>query len=510
MHGWGTEMTALVELRGIKKFYGGVKALKGVDFDIEPGEIHALLGENGAGKSTLMKVLGGDIIPNAGSIVVAGQRADFRGPADAKAVGIQVIHQELALAPDLSVAENIYLGNLPPIISWSALNNSAGEVLNRLGFDIRPKEPVGNLPIALQQIVEIAKALSKEAKIIVFDEPTAVLSGKDAERLHEIMLQLRMNGVGVVYISHRLDEVFDVADRMTVLKDGETVGTVNVKDTDMNKIIRMMVGRPMETMFPEKKPTKIGDEVLRVESLNRGREVMNVSLSVRSGEIVGLGGLVGSGRTETAKMIFGAEPKDSGEIFLNGKPLKLKSPHDAVQAGISLLPEDRKGEGVVIDFPISVNSTMAGIGKITNGFGFIKRRKEGREVAELARKLTLKCGHIDDAVSTLSGGNQQKVVLAKWVFAGGDVIIFDEPTRGVDVGAKSEIYGLINKMAEDGRAVLVISSEHQELFGICDRVLVMGNGELRGELKPPDYSEENLLHLAMASGALEKDGESHD
>lgn len=503
-------MSAMVELRGIKKFYGGVKALKGVDFDIQPGEIHALLGENGAGKSTLMKVLGGDINANEGTIVVEGEQADFRGPADAKAVGIQMIHQELALAPDLSVAENIYLGELPSFLSWSTLNKSAGDVLNRLGFDIKPSELAGNLPIALQQIVEIAKALSKEAKIIVFDEPTAVLSGKDAQRLHEIMLQLRENGVGVVYISHRLDEVFEVADRMTVLKDGETVGTVNAADIDVDGIIRMMVGRRMDAMFPEKNPKEIGNEVLRVENLGRGREVMDASLSVRAGEIVGLGGLVGSGRTEIARMIFGADPKETGEVILHGKALKLKSPNDAVRAGINLLPEDRKGEGVVIDFPIRVNSTMAGISKIANKFGFIKRRKEGREVLELASQLTLKCGHINDAVNTLSGGNQQKVVLAKWVFAGGDVIIFDEPTRGVDVGAKSEIYGLINQMAEGGKAVLVISSEHQELFGICDRVLVMGNGELRGELAPEDYSEENLLRLAMATGAVEKNGDTNE
>ena len=395
-------------------------------------------------------------------------------------------------------------------MNWRALNRSASKVLDRLGFDIKPTEIVSKLPIALQQIVEIAKALSKEAKIIVFDEPTAVLSGKDAQRLHEIMLQLRADGVGVVYISHRLDEVFEVADRMTVLKDGETVGTVDAKDTDIAKIISMMVGRRMSAMFPEKPVTEIGAEVLRVENLGRGREVMDANLSVRSGEIVGLGGLVGSGRTEIAKMIFGADQKETGEIYLNGKELKLRSPYDAVRAGISLLPEDRKGEGVVLDFPIKVNSTMASMTKVANKFGFIKRRKEFRDVTDLTNQLTLKCGHIGDAVSTLSGGNQQKVVLAKWMFAGGDLIIFDEPTRGVDVGAKSEIYGLINKMAEDGKAVMVISSEHQELFGICDRVLVMGNGELQGELLPPDYSEENLLHLAMTSGPIQKGGENND
>ncbi|SMX23352.1 sugar ABC transporter ATP-binding protein [Boseongicola aestuarii] len=499
-------MDALVQLRGIKKSYGGVKALRGVDFDIRPGEIHALLGENGAGKSTLMKVLGGDISANEGTIIVDGKTANYRGPADAKASGIQMIHQELALAPDLSVAENIYLGALPTVIKWRDLNRAAGEVLDRFGFDIGPREIVGKLPIALQQIVEIAKALSKKARIIVFDEPTAVLSGKDAERLHEIMLQLRAQGVGVVYISHRLDEVFEVADRMTVLKDGETVGTIDAKDTDVAQIISMMVGRRMSAMFPEKPETEIGHEVLRVENLGRGRKVLGVNFSVRAGEIVGLGGLVGSGRTEVAKMIFGADPIETGKVYLNGEELRLKSPHDAVRAGINLLPEDRKGEGVVIDFPIKVNSTMAMMGKITNKFGFIRHSTESRDITELTDQLTLKCGHIGDPVSTLSGGNQQKVVLAKWMFAGGELIIFDEPTRGVDVGAKSEIYGLINQMAADGKAVLVISSEHQELFGICDRILVMGNGALQGELLPPDFSDENLLHLAMASGVAEQNG----
>jgi ribose transport system ATP-binding protein len=503
-------METLVQLSGIKKSYGGVRALRGVDFEIRPGEIHGLLGENGAGKSTLMKVLGGDIDANEGTIAVEGKVANFRGPADAKASGIQMIHQELALAPDLTVAENIFLGALPPVISWSSINRSAAEVLDKLGFDIKPNTLVGTLPIALQQIVEIAKALSKEAKVIVFDEPTAVLSGKDAQRLHQLMLQLRADGVGVVYISHRLDEVFEVADRMTVLKDGQTIGTVETKDTDIASIIQMMVGRRMDAMFPDKNPIEIGEEVLRVENLGRGRAVMNASFSIKSGEILGLGGLVGSGRSEIARMIFGADSKETGEIFLNGKSLKLSSPSDAVRAGINLLPEDRKREGVVIDLPIRVNTTMANTSKIANKFGFIMRRKEDQDVTELTDLLTLKCGHIGDNVSTLSGGNQQKVVLAKWMYAGGDLIIFDEPTRGVDVGAKSEIYGLINKMAEDGKAVLVISSEHFELFGLCDRILVMGNGELQGELLPQDYSEANLLRLAMSSGNNDTNGESDE
>jgi ribose transport system ATP-binding protein len=493
-------MAELARLTAITKSFGGVQALRGVDFDVQSGEVHALIGENGAGKSTLMRVLGGEMTPSSGEVRIGGKPFEFRDPRAARAMGIAIIHQELALAPDLSVAENIFLGELSQVISWSALRRRARDLIHTLGFDIDPGRRVGSLAVAHQQVVEIAKALSRKVKIIVFDEPTAVLSTQDAERLHMIIAKLRSEGVGVVYISHRLDEVLRISDRVTVMKDGEVVGTRDAKTLTVDAAIRMMVGRPMAALFPEKGPRTIGEERLGVRELRAGRLVRGVTFSVRAGEIVGLGGLVGSGRTEVARVIFGADRRESGEIRVNGRAAKVRSPMDAVNAGICLVPEDRKHQGVVLDAPIRVNATMARLSAVVNRFGFLRGGLERTLVTELGKSLRLKASAIEAPVSSLSGGNQQKVVLAKWFHAGGDVIILDEPTRGVDVGAKSEIYGLVLRLAEAGKAVLVISSEHQELFGLCDRVLVMGEGRLRGELLPPDYSEENLLSLAI-SGA---------
>ena len=494
-------MAELARLAAITKSFGGVHALRGVDFDVQTGEVHALVGENGAGKSTLMRVLGGEMAASSGEVRIEGKRVELRGPRDARAHGIAIIHQELALAPDLSVAENIFLGELSGVISWSALRRRAAELITSLGFEIDPKRRAGALAVAHQQVVEIAKALSRKVKIIVFDEPTAVLSAQDAERLHEIIGRLRSEGVGVVYISHRLEEVLSIADRVTVMKDGQVVATRAAVDLTIDEMIRMMVGRPMAALFPEKKPRKIGDERLVVRNLQAGRLVRDVGFSVRAGEIVGLGGLVGSGRTEVARVIFGADRLEGGAIVLNGAERNVRSPRDAVKAGVCLVPEDRKAQGVVLEAPIRVNVTMARLSAVVNRLGFIRRALEHKIVTDLGASLRLKASRIEAPVSSLSGGNQQKVVLAKWFLAGGDIIILDEPTRGVDVGAKSEIYGLILKLAEEGKAVLVISSEHQELFGLCDRILVMSEGQLRGELAPADYSEEKLLSLAISRTA---------
>jgi ribose transport system ATP-binding protein len=500
-------MAELARLTAITKSFGGVRALRGVDFEVRSGEVHALIGENGAGKSTLMRVLGGEMIPSSGEVRIDGQHVEFRDPRRARAMGIAIIHQELALAPDLSVAENIFLGELSPVISWRALRERARELIQTLGFDIDPARRVGALAIAHQQVVEIAKALSRKVKIIVFDEPTAVLSTQDAERLHEIIGKLRSEGVGVVYISHRLEEVLRISDRVTVMKDGEVVGTEDARSLTIDNAIRMMVGRPMSALFPDKGTRLFGEERLAVRDLRAGRLVRGISFSLRAGEIVGLGGLVGSGRTEVARVIFGADPLESGAIHLNGHEIKVRSPKDAVAAGICLVPEDRKLQGVVLDMPIRVNVTMARLAAVVNRFGFLRSGLERTIVTDLGKSMRLKASRIEAPVSSLSGGNQQKVVLAKWFHAGGDVIILDEPTRGVDVGAKSEIYGLVLKLAEAGKAVLVISSEHQELFGLCDRVLVMGEGRLRGELQPQDYSEENLLSLAISRRGFQPQGE---
>ena len=490
-------MAALIELKGITRSFGGVRALKGTDFALEAGEVHALLGENGAGKSTLMRVLAGEIAPDGGAIVIDGAAVTSYDPRVAAAHGIAVIHQETALAPDLSVAENIFMRELPAAISWPALRRRARELLQRLGFDIDPRRTVGDLAVAHQQVVEIAKALSLKVRVIVFDEPTAVLSTRDAERLHGIIAGLRSEGVGIVYISHRLDEVFRIADRMTVMKDGRVVGVTTPRESGVDDVIRMMVGRPLAALFPKGADRAIGAEVLRVESLRRGRRVQGVSLAVRAGEIVGLGGLVGSGRTETVRLIFGADPRDGGDIYVRGRKVKIASPLDAVLAGIGLVPEDRKHQGVILDAAIRTNTTMARLAPVVNRAGFLRLGAERAIVDALARRLRLKSAGVDAAASSLSGGNQQKVVLAKWFHAGTDIIILDEPTRGVDVGAKTEIYALIDELAAAGKAILVISSEHQELFGLCDRVLVMADGAIQGTLQPDQYSEERLLTLAM-------------
>ncbi len=444
-----------------------------------------------------MRVLAGEIARDAGEILIGGEPQKSYDPRIAASRGIAVIHQETALAPDLSVAENIFMRELPAVIAWPSLNRRARDLLNRLGFDIDPRRAVGDLAVAHQQVVEIAKALSQEVRVIVFDEPTAVLSTRDAERLHGIIAGLRAEGVGIVYISHRLEEVFRIADRITVMKDGQVAGVTTPKASSIDDVIRMMVGRPLAAMFPKAPDRSIGEEVLRVENLSRGTRVRGVGFSVRAGEIVGLGGLVGSGRTETVRLIFGADPRDTGEITLRGRKVRIASPLDAVLAGIGLVPEDRKHQGVILDMSIRTNTTMARLAPVVNLAGLIRRRLEKATVGALSQRLRLKSAGIEAPVSSLSGGNQQKVVLAKWFHAGTDVIILDEPTRGVDVGAKTEIYALIEELAAAGKAVLVISSEHQELFGLCDRVLVMAEGRIQGTLTPADYSEESLLVLAM-------------
>ena len=490
-------MSEIVRLSGIHKSFGGVHALRGVDFDLRPGEVHALLGENGAGKSTLMRVLGGEHLPTQGEIRLDGTPVVLHSPHDAKARGITVIHQEMALAADLTVAENIFLGELPCLIGWRDLKARAARVISDLGFGISPDALVNTLSVAHQQVVEIAKALSQNARVMVFDEPTAVLSVQDADRLLAIIDALRQKGVAIIYISHRLDEVFSIADRMTVMKDGQSVATVIKGNVTIDEVIRLMVGRPLSALFGEDVPRKPGGEVLHVQGLTRGKVVRDASLIVRAGEIVGLGGLVGAGRTELVRLIFGADRADTGTVSLNGKALRLRNPGDAVRAGIGLAPENRKEQGLILDKSIAVNITMAKLKPLLGPFSIIRRSAEIAAVTALGQSLRLKSAGPDAPVSSLSGGNQQKVVLAKWFHVDVQLMIFDEPTRGVDVGAKSEIYALIKQFAARGRAVLVVSSEHHELFGLCDRVLVMREGVISGELTPEAYSEENLLKLAM-------------
>jgi len=488
-----------VEMTDITKSFGGVHALRDVSFKVRPGEIHALVGENGAGKSTLMKILSGAYQKDAGNIKIDGKEVNITNPHMGRKSGIAIIYQEFALAPDLTVAENIYLdhlGSKKGFINWSRLYRDADELIKSIGFDINPRSIIADLTVAYRQVVEITKALSENAKILILDEPTAVLAPRETEQLFEVLRKLKQQDVSVIYISHRLDEIFKVADIITVIKDGAVTGTVNPADVNTDDIISMMIGRKLAAMFP-KRDCRIGEEIFGVENLSRGKEVRNVSFSVRAGEVLGIAGLVGAGRTETMRAIFGADPKDAGRITLDGRPLRINSPTDAVRAGIGFLPEDRKEQGTIGSMSIRKNVTMPSLWSRFARFGFIKQAKEKKTTQDLIEKLAIKTNSTETDVTDLSGGNQQKVVLAKWLGTDCRVIILDEPTRGVDVGAKVEIYNLINELAAAGLAIIVISSEMMEVIGICDRVLVMREGQIQGILEKSELTEENIMTLAI-------------
>jgi ribose transport system ATP-binding protein len=491
--------TYRVEMTDINKSFGGVHALSEVCFRVKPGEIHALAGENGAGKSTLMKILSGAYQKDKGEVRIDGKPVNISSPHMGRKLGIAIIYQEFALVPDLTVAENIYLDHLSSrkgIINWSKLYKSAAELVESIGFDINPRSMVRDLSVAYQQVVEITKALSEKARILILDEPTAVLALRETERLFEILRKLKQQDVSVIYISHRLDEIFKVADMITVIKDGTITGTVVPTDVTTDDVISMMIGRKLTTMFP-KRESRIGKEIFRVEGLNRGRKVKNVSFSVRAGEVLGIAGLVGSGRTETVRAIFAADSKDAGRITLSGRSLKIKSPRDAVKSGIGLVPEDRKEQGTILSMSVRTNITMPSLQKVLGPLGLIKSGREKKITQRLIERLAIKANSTEDKVTDLSGGNQQKVVLAKWFGTDCKVIILDEPTRGVDVGAKVEIYNLINELADKGLAIIVISSEMVEVIGICDRVLVMRQGQIQQILEKDQLNEENIMRLAI-------------
>jgi ribose transport system ATP-binding protein len=489
-----------VEMLGISKSFAGLKALNGVNFSAAPGEVHALIGENGAGKSTLIKILAGAYAKDAGKILLDGKTVDINGPQAGIKNGISVIYQEFALASHMTVAENIYIDKLSDgggIVNWKRIRRDARELLDRLGFgDINVMKSVSELTIAYQQIVEIAKALTREARVLVLDEPTAVLTSREVERLFVILEELKTRGVCIIYVSHRLEEIFRVSDRITILKDGENVGAVNTGEIDQNHLVEMMIGRKMEEYFP-RRDSVIGDEVFRIEDINREQIVRNVSFGVRRGEVFGISGLVGSGRTETMRAVFGADRADTGKVFLFGKETKIKNPKAAVKLGIGMLPEDRKKHGVILNMSVKENGTMTIIDRFRGLLGFIKNEEESGLVKELTDKLSVKTSSINGRVSSLSGGNQQKVALMKWIASDARVLILDEPTRGVDVGAKVDIYKVINQLAGEGVAVIMISSEMNEIIGMCDRTAVMRQGEIVGFLEKDDISEINIIRLAM-------------
>ena len=488
-----------VEMQSISKHFGGVQALKNVDFRLRRGEVRALLGENGAGKSTLMKILAGAVSADSGIIMIDGKPATIRSPKDSRDLGVSIIYQEFVLAPQLSVAENIFLDRLSEksgIVNWKKINAAAKKLLMEMGFDmIDPRKQVGSMPVAYQQIVEICKSLSQDAHILILDEPTAVLTFGEIERLFGIVKKLKDCGWGIIYISHRLEEVFQICDTATILKDGEFVGEYDVNTLTKRELVNLMVGRTMSNYYPAR-DHNIGKTVLSVSHLAAGSSVKDVSFYVRAGEVLGISGLVGAGRTESMRAIFGIDKIDSGEILLNGKSVRFSSPDAAVKAGIGFLPEDRKNEGVVLSQSIRFNTTLSNIGSFSR-FGINSYSKERKIAEELLTKLHTKYGGLEDPVSSLSGGNQQKVALAKWLAANCQVIILDEPTRGVDVGAKSEIYSIINSLAQDGAAVIMISSEMEEIINMCDRAVVMRQGIVTGELDKKELNEQGLIALAM-------------
>ena len=487
-------------MENISKAFPGIQALKGVTFELHPEEVHVLVGRNGAGKSTLIKILSGAYRQDRGSISIDGKHVEHLTPHAARQLGITTIYQEFNLIPDLSVAENIFLGSFPTRGKWFArldfgkMREQSYAYLERFGMAINPDAPVRSLSIAQQQLVEIVKALSIRARIIVLDEPTATLTSHEISRLFELIMQLKENGIGVVYISHRLEEIEAIGDRVTVLHDGVKVGTWNAKSISTEELIRAMVGKAVETQAAF--VYRQGAIALELKGVTRGTILQDISFQVREGEILGLTGLVGAGRTELARGIFGADPIDKGEIWVKGYRVRRLSCKGSIRLGVGFLPEDRKAEGLILNFGVQENVSLPSLGKVS-WLGFIKKKAEQLATRRAIQELSIRTRGPWTPVRFLSGGNQQKVVLAKWLFTEARVLIFDEPTRGIDVGAKEEFYRLIQRCAEAGAAILIISSELSELIRLCSRLLVMRGGRIAGDVARKDFNEERILSLAF-------------
>lgn len=495
-------MDPMLHLEDITKTFPGVKALSNVKFELRPGEVHALLGENGAGKSTLIKIISGVYGPDSGTLAINGQPMTFANPHQAQDAGIATIYQELSLYPELTVAENIFMGHAPRgrtgLIDWGEMRARSQQILESLDIhemDVRRK--VGTMNVGNRQRVEIAKALSLNAKILIMDEPTASLTESDVEQLFRIVRLLRDRGVGIIYISHRLQEVFELADRVTVLRDGQYVGTRDVKDVTEGQLINMMVGRTIDDLFP-KLPAEFGDWVLEVRDLNRRPTTFGVSFKLRAGEIVGLAGLVGSGRSEMAQVIFGFTPADSGEIKVRGKTVAIRNPGQAMRLGIAYVPEDRGLQGLVRPMRVRENVSMAVLKELSRG-SFIQRGAERGLAHRTVDQLRVRTAGIEQIVGRLSGGNQQKIVVGKWLAARPKILIMDEPTRGIDVGAKAEIHRLMSELAQQGMAVLMISSELPEVLGMSDRILVMKEGRIAAEYTREEATQEKIAAAMMSN-----------
>lgn len=489
----------ILTMKGIDKSFPGVHALDHVELEIRKGEVLALMGENGAGKSTLMKVLTGIYQKEAGTITYEGREVEYANPREAQADGIVIVHQELNMMGHLTVAQNIFVGREPKkglMIDDAKMNAEAKKLFGQLNIDINPRELMSDLTVGKQQMCEIAKAISHQAKIIIFDEPSAALTEAEIEQLFKIIRDLQKKELGIVYISHRMDEIKQITDRVTVMRDGCTVGTLITGESTKDDIIHMMVGRVIyEDPKTASQVPKDAPVVLKVEHLNAGRMVRDVSFTLRKGEILGFSGLMGAGRTETARALFGADPKQSGEITINGNKVEIKNPQEAVKAGIGYLSEDRKRFGLVLKKNIAENSTLSCLTNYCQG-PFVNKKREKKITQEYVEMLKTKTPGIDQYVINLSGGNQQKVVIAKWLICDSDILIFDEPTRGIDVGAKQEIYELMNRLAANGKSIIMISSEMTEILRMSDRILVMCEGRITGELDIQDATQQKIMQLA--------------
>lgn len=492
-------MSALLEMNDVSKRFLGVHALKGVHFDLRCGEVHALVGENGAGKSTLMKVLTGIHQPDSGEIFFEGKPYAVKNIGEAQNLGISMIHQELNMMNDLTVAQNVFIGRelkKGPWLDDAGMVRETQKIFDRIGIKIDPKTKLGRLTVGKQQMVEIAKAVSRDCKLLILDEPTAALTQTEIEDLFRIMGDLKAKGIGMVYISHRMDEISRISDRITVMRDGEYVGTVDTVSVTKDDIINMMIGRVVyEDPKTHSEVPEDAETVLEVRNLSSGNLFKDVSFKLRKGEILGFSGLMGAGRTEVARAIFGADPHDGGEIFVNGKRVNIKTPEDAVKLGIGYLSEDRKRYGLLLDKSVAENTALASIDKYTKG-GIINDRQIKAEAREENAKLRTKTPSMEQLLKNLSGGNQQKVIIARWLIKNSDILIFDEPTRGIDVGAKSEIYTLMNQLAKQGKSIIMISSELVEILRMSDRILVMCEGKKTGELDISEANQENIMQLA--------------
>lgn len=487
----------ILSLNGITKEFPGVKALDNVTINIERGTIHGLVGENGAGKSTLIKVLAGIYQPNAGEVILDGKKCHFASPIEARHAGISVVHQEIKLAEPLSVAENMFLGNVMMkhgLVDWFGMRRRAQQIVDDLGMDIDVNAQVSSLTVAKKQVVEIMHAINNNSKVLIMDEPSAVLTDRELEVMFRIVKQLREKGITIIYISHRLDEVFDLCDNVSVLRDGRHIDTLPIRDVTRQALITMMVGREMGQEYP-KEPAVLGETILKVEHLSRGI-LKDISFEVKSGEVFGISGLVGAGRTELARAICGIDKPESGEIYVRGKRVKYHTFSDAIRDGLGLIPEDRKLQGLVQIMSVKKNTTLVNMKRVIR-WGIISNKAEQTLSQEYANKLRVSTPSMDTEVQYLSGGNQQKVVIAKWLFQNSEILFLDEPTRGIDVGAKAEIYRLINQIAKEGKTVIMISSEMPEILGMCDRIMVMHEGRKMGELMAEEATQEKIMALCV-------------